>query len=390
MSFLEPILSKLRGHEVAAISFSQEGEDWETYGSVMALENDLINVQSQDHFASHSQVETWLASVKHLPLVIGIASDEILTRKVEAKDLPREELLKLVIPQARPEEFFIQKQEEPEGTFVSIIRKNKLNQILEIISKDNQVVEVYLTPLALMTLAKGMKHASVALSGFRLVIANMGVTQMDHVGNTTEPLQLSEEESLDQEYVLSYAAGLNYLVDVAIPSDFNAKLALEEYTHKRFLSKFGAYVLGGLFLIFLVNTFFFFQLSQENEQLVQENSSLLSTQEQVAELETYLETYQDLLNTSEQSVFTRFSDELGHSIPAAIQLNQLIVRPLYLDEKKAIEEDASVWIEGVSENAVAYADWIDKIKALDWVATISENTYRQGKFELKITIKTDV
>ena len=160
--------------------------------------------------------------------------------------------------------------------------------------------------------------------------------------------------------------------------------------HKRFLSKFGAYVLCAVFLIFLINVFFFFQLSQENEQLVQENSSLISTQEEVKELETYLENYSDLLEAGEQSVFTRFSDELGHSIPQAIQLNQLIIRPLYLDEKKAIEKEASVWIEGISENALVYADWIDQIKDLEWVAGITENTYLKGKFELKIIIKTDV
>ncbi len=390
MSFLDSILSKLRGSEVAAISFSQEGEDWETYGAVIALENDQINVLSQDQFVSHSQVETWLTSVRHLPLVIGIASDEILTRKVEADNLPREELLKMVIPQARPEEFFIQTQEGSGGTFVSIIRKNKLNQILEIIPKDNQVVGIYPAPLAFTTLVKGLRQDTVTLNGFLFTTIGDDLSQIDHVDKTTESVQLSEDELLDQELVMSYAAGLNYLVDVTIHSDFNARLALEEYTHKRFLSRFGTYILGGIFLIFLVNIFFFFQLSKENEQLVQENSSLLSTQEQVKELESYLQTYEDLLNANEQSIFTRFSDELGHSVPAAIQLNQLVVRPLYLEEKKAIEKDASVLIEGVSENAVAYADWIEKIKGLEWVGSISENTYRQGKFQLKITIKTNV
>lgn len=390
MSFLDSILSKLRGHEVAAISFSQEGEDWGTYGAVLALENGQINIQSKEHFASHSQVESWLTSVKHLPLVIAIASGEILSRKVESQNLPGDELLKLVIPQARTEDFFIQQHENATGTFVSIIRKNKLNQILEIIPKDNQVVDLYLAPLGLITLARGLKEESILLGEYKFTIVGGNVSKIDHVSKTMAPVALSEEESLDQEYMLCYGAGLNYLVEVKIPSGFNSSLALEEYTHKRFLSKFVGYILGGLFLVFLINTFFFFQLSQENEQLVQENSSLLATQEQVEELESYLETYQDLLNSDDQSIFTRFSDELGHSVPAAIQLNQLIVRPLYLEEKKTIEKDASLWIEGVSENAVAYANWIERIKDLDWVASISENTYRQGKFQLKITIKANV
>ncbi|MDW3194711.1 MAG: hypothetical protein R8G66_20195 [Cytophagales bacterium] len=387
---MDPILSKLRGREVAAISFSQEGEDWETYGCVMDLDKDQINLRSQDHFVAQSRVETWLSSVKDLPLVIGIASDEILTRKVEAKTLPKEELLKLIIPQARPEEFFMQQVDNKHGTFVSIIRKKRLNQILKIIPDTNQVVNIFLAPLPLMLLAKGMKHEASELGGFMFRMEGDEVARVDHVGKQTTAVAISEEETLEQDILLSYAAGLNYLVDAPVPSDFNRKLALEEYAHKRFLSKFGTYVLGAIFLIFLINIFFFFQLSQENEQLVQENSSLLATQKQVEEMENYLASYQDLLDAGDQSVFTRFSDELGHSIPSSIQLNKLIVRPLYLDEKKAIEKEASIWIEGLSENAVAYADWIDRIKDLDWVDGINENTYRQGKFQLKITIKSDV
>lgn len=390
MSFLDSILSRLRGHDVASISFSQQDEEWETYGCVMTLEKGQIDLRSKDHFVSQGRVETWLASVKDLPLVIGITSDEILTRRIEAKDLPKEELLKLIIPQARSEEFFIQKLESTTGTFVSIIRKNRLNQILEIVPRENQVVGIYLAPLSLATLAKGLKQEVVTLGGFQLTLEGGEVAGMDHTDMPTDPIGLSDDELLEQEYALSYASGLNYLVGVPIPSDFNAKLAMEEYAHKRFLSKFGTYALGGIFLIFLINIFFFFQLSQENEQLVQENSSLLSTQEQVQEMETYLESYQDLLGTGEQSIFTRFSDELGHSLPAVIQLNQLVVRPLYLEEKKPVEKDVSVRIEGVSENAVAYADWIDRIKELDWVEGIVENTYREGKFQLKIIIKTDV
>lgn len=390
MSFLDSILSKLSGTDVAAISFSQEGEDWETYGCVMGLEKEQISLRSKDHFVSHSRVEAWLTSVKELPLVIGINSDEVLTRKIEAKALPKEELLKLIIPQARPEEFFMQKVENEHGTFVSIIRKNRLNQILEVIPQVNQVVGIFLAPLPLMLLAKGLKNESSDLGGFRFRIEKDEVAQVDHVGKSAAAIALSEGETLEQEIALSYASGLNYLINAPVPSDFNGKLALEEYVHKRSLSKYGTYVLGAIFLIFLINIYFFFQLSQENEQLVQENSSLLATQEKVAKMETYLDSYQDLLDTSDQTIFTKFSDELGYSVPTAIQLNKLIIRPLYLDEKKAIEKDAAVWIEGTSENAVAYADWIDLIKDLEWVAGINENTYRQGKFQLKIIIKTDV
>ncbi len=390
MSYLNSIWSRLKGTEVAAISFSQEGEDWETYGMVMALEKGQIAIKSQGHFASHGQVEAWLDVVKDLPLVIGISSEEVLNRHVEAKDLAKDQLLKLIIPQARPEDFFTQKLEVAEGTFVAVIRKNKLNQILEIVPKGNQVVGLYLAPLPLTTLAKGLKMESVTLSSFQLTLQGNEVIQMDHVSAVDEPISLSPEESLEQDYALSYATALTYLIEAQIPSDFNRKLAIQEYVHKRFLSRFGAYVLGVIFLVFLINAFFFFQLSQENEQLVQENSSILSTQEQVLEMETFLESYQDLLGAGEQSIFTRFSDELGFSVPPTIQLKLLEVRPLYLDEKKAIEKAPSVWITGTSENAVAYADWIDRIKDLDWVDGIVENTYLQGNFQLKITIKANV
>ena len=390
MSLLDTILSRLRGNEVAAISFSQEEEGWATYGCVMATENAQINLKSQDHFVSGSRVEAWLSSINDLPLVIGIASDEILTRKVEGTGLPKEELLKMIIPQARSDEFFIQKLENSRGTFVSIIRKNRLNQILEIIPDPNLVVDIYLAPLSLTTLARGLKMDSVTLSGFQLLSEEGEIVQMDHVGPTTDPIVFSEEEALEQTYALSYAAGLNYLSDTSLLSDFNAKRARDEYAHKRFLSKFVPYVLGGIFLIFLINLFFYFQLRQENEQLVQENSSLLTTQKQVKDTEAYLESYQDLLGVGDPSIFTQYSDELGYSVPSTIQLNRLMIRPLYLDEKKAVAKDPSVWIEGVSENAVAYADWIDRIKDLDWVQSITENTYRQGKFQLKITIRKDV
>lgn len=389
MSFLGPILSWLKGKEVAALSFAQDGEDWATHGICMALENDQIKIRSDQHLVSHSQVEAWLASVRPLPLVIGISSDEILTRKVEVSDLPKAELLKIIIPQARPEEFFIQQMVGQSGTFAAIIRNNRLKQILEIIPDENQVVSLYLTPLAFTTLARGLKASPVRIGEYQLILDGSDVVQIDHQEAASEPLVLSEEESLEQPYALSYSAGLNYLTQSALPSDFDVKKASEEYIHKRFLSQFGTYILAAVFLIFLINIFLYFQFSQENEQLVGENSSLLATQKQVAEMESFLTAYEDLLNTGQESVFTRFSDELGYTVPEDIQLLRLEIRPLYLEEKKAVEQHPSVWIEGTSQNAVAYADWIDQIKGLDWVRGIEENSYRKGKFQLKITIKND-
>ena len=173
-------------------------------------------------------------------------------------------------------------------------------------------------------------------------------------------------------------------------SDFNDLSATEEYLHKSFLARYTPYVLGGLFAIFLINTFFYLQFSTENDLLVQGNSSLLALQKEVALDEAFVNEYQELLEGNNQSLFTRLADEIGYSIPPTLQLLKLELRPLYLEEKKPVDETLSLQIEGQADNAVAYANWIEKLKEYDWVEGIVENTYKQGAFQLKVIVKSRV
>ena len=166
-----------------------------THGVVMKVDDQqAIQLTSTQAFSSHSEVEKWLESVNKLPLVVSISSDEILTRKVESEELSKEQLLKMVVPQAQQDEFFLQELPIANGTFVSIVRKHVLNQILEIVPKTNQVVGLYLSPLVLTTLAKGLNQHQSSLAGFKIAIEAGEVNSIGHAEDNPETIELSENE----------------------------------------------------------------------------------------------------------------------------------------------------------------------------------------------------
>ena len=389
MSIQDTILSRIRGSSVASISFTKVEDEWLVNGLVLASKEKELSIQSTDQLSDPQEISSWLAKVKQWPLVVSVQSDEVLTRKVGEGEYSRDQLLKQIIPQARPEDFFLQQLPGLDGVFLSLIRRAALNNILEIIPADNQVAGIYLSPLVLTPLARALKKDQVQLAGFELGLNEGKVLNITHL-EEAGPVELAPGEYLEPTQALSYCAAFTFLSEVSVTGDFDDKAARHEYIHKRLLHKLTPYVLGVLFLIFLINTVVFMQLSQENEQLIQENSSLLSLQKELDQIEGYVLENQELLNGSRKLLLTRFSDELGHSVPPGIQLNEIEINPLYLDQKRVVEQQPAILIVGYSENALAYANWIEQLKNFTWVQGIAENTFKQGSFELKIVLSPDV
>ena len=396
MKLLDQIRHSLLGRQVVVVSFTQsEEEDWDIRGMTLTLSKaqDIVLEESRE-LASQGQLEDWLGTHEKKPLIVGIDSPEVLTRRMEQLvGDSKEALLKTIAPQAQPEDFFLQYTTEGDHYFVSIIRQESLQRILQLIPKDNLVTNIYLSPLAKMSLAKGINRMEVALGSDLLIKLDGFVHAIEHT--QAERLILPDLE-LEVEEVVAYACGINYFSSLDMPSDFPALEAKEELTHKLFLNRYAGYVLGGFFLILLINTFFFFEFSKKNDQLKEQNTSLITAQRTIKEYSAYVKKHQSLITGGNQTIFTQLADELGASLPSALQFTKLEIRPLYLQEDKKVDNPVMIVLEGTAENAVAYTRWIEQLKKFSWLQAIDENQYRadansgQGVFRLSLTLKEDV
>ena len=390
------IKQRLLGSQVIALGLVENGDDqWQIHALVLDKQADgEVTIAGKHHFLSFGQLAPWLEERWQLPIVLGLDSQEILTRKVDGEAMDKERLLQSIIPQAKPEEFFIQAIEEKHCSFVSVVRNHLLDQVRESLPPKLVIQQLSLSPIAKMILSKGLEDEHVSLGNMNIIKREGFIENFEMRDPSGDPIQFLSGEGLEKHEIGAYAAGIAYLSEFPMLTDFDQKKQEEELMHLVFFRKFAKYLVAAVFVLFLLNALLFLDFSKKNETLTERNFGIESMKSRIDQYVTDLEEYQDLLK-ADKNIHTQMADELGASVPRDISFSRLEMKPLLLQSKEKGGQQRMV-IEGTALTAMSYTRWIEKLERLSWVGDVIRNEFKvnprtqEGAFVLELNLREDV
>jgi len=395
MDLREKIEGKLFGDVIASIGFSElENGQWHISAIVQRLDStgDIL-IQEREEFSSVGQLNSWLEERRKLPLIIAIDSPEILVRLVDTDETEKEKLLKSIIPQSSPEEFFLQASEEDSRVLVALVRNHIVTNVLNLLLEETVVVDVVLAPLAKATLAKATNQESLSIGGMGFAIHESKIVKLMNESSMEVPAEFLNE-GLSAYDLIAYGAGLMFFSQIEFLTEYPKKEKRAEQMHRTFLLGFAKYVIAAVFLVFFINAFLFLEFTSTNEELNEENVGLLTLEKRLEDYTSYVAEHNDLLRGDDAQII-RVVDDLAKSVPNGLSLQYLELYPLHL-QAKSVGPMNVLRVRGQVENTTEYTNWIEYLNGLHWVLDITKNEYRGnvqsgiGQFELEITLLEDV
>ncbi len=333
---------------------------------------------------------------KDYPVILHIEGDNIINKCVENKAGYRNNL----IFKANPDEFYFFEYHQNETIFVSVARKQYIDEFLMQLSETSlYVINLSFGPFVmanLLTIIKG--YDWVSSSNYTIEI------------NGSEILSFKNEQVSDTEFIIN-GDRLNQRELPLLASFINFKYpnpAIEfdteflttnkdEFKFKKWFKVAGVFTLA-FFLISLSVSHYL--MNYYKNALAEKESLNTISQKTIIEVNTLKEEKvlkERILQSSgisNKSFLTKYIEDIGNSVPPTIILNTIhIIPPLKkIQATKKINFDINgISITGVSENDKSFNDWLKKLEALTWIRKMDIEEYSQEtKTENIFTIKIKI
>jgi len=312
-----------------------------------------------------------------------------------------------ILPNADPDDFYIQHFVSGESSFVSVIRKVEADKWLEAI-KDMGFIPMVLSlgPFAVQNIVEQLNFydGDVFFDGHhvkRNAAKEWTAYRYEAELSAEFPLKAGAEV-IDERLLLPYAAAfqLALLPDVEpiVAKAEELETQLDAYLSNKKLKVKGFLVLSVFFVLLLINFLTLLWLNSSNAQLSRQItasarnvSDIEGISEQVKTKEALLKTlgWDDGLNKG------KLFDHLASLLPGEIRLLEMSVNPLDANSTRAKKSisffDGSVRVVGSSASILPVNEWMARVKTLKWVKTVQMDSYAfnselgAGQFTITIT-----
>lgn len=344
------------------------------------------------------------------PVTVAIDGKGVLHRKIVDESEPSKDvLLSKVIPNATPGDFYLQKYDTGDGLYVSLIRRQLLDELLDkLLALNINVVGVHLGPfvissvLPFLNLVQG-NEKEVVIDGYSVKVAEGKI--IEYAVSMEVPSSYNVgDETVSGAAMLSYGAALCFLTGTnlqyeVIDNDRIGHLH-DEWRQRQIFKKTGIALLAFFFALLLINTLVFVNVSRSNEELLQSQGSNQKLFKEVTRLKEQVEKNKALLQMSGWSrrvPVWYYADRLASTVPDEINFTEIDVFPLdekvLKDQRKKVFRAGAVTVRGACNKPLLLNDWFDAVKKLDWVKEVTNQTYeyserdKTGYFAFQISIK---
>lgn len=331
----------------------------------------------------------------NLPVLLHFSGKGLVSKKVA----PTGNYLKEILFNGATDQFYTYTLFEKANNFVSIGRKEVLDEQFAMFAAHKYKVVDYSIGPFVGTLAKGIiEQNTITLSDYGLDFDEDGLVDFTNEGDTDMKYRLGEE-SLKSSEVTLLATLLNFLY----PSekiDYENDFLTGNLKERRFKKIFDYTAIGSMILFLIVLLSSFLLLKYYNSEYVTYNEQLYlfnDNYHQVKKMEEDLISKQYIVNQSglsKKNFLAYYVNEIGSTVPRQIVLSDLHINPVFAKikakEKISIEPN-SIRIEGQSSGSIYVSEWIKVLKEKKWVGKIeilNLSAAKNGKdsFSLKIQL----
>ncbi|OFY82848.1 MAG: hypothetical protein A3F72_01820 [Bacteroidetes bacterium RIFCSPLOWO2_12_FULL_35_15] len=350
-----------------------------------------------------------------LPLVVLLNGKGIIHKKVTfVENDTAATLLNKVLPNAKLTEFSIQQTPiNSTQVFVSVIRTNVLNDIIEELSKRKltAISGFFLGPFVITDLLPLMDNKMIVKDHFQVgnFLLQIQEQQITEITNTSEDKSgdsiLIGDDRIPLKLVFPFAAALSYFIlnneSQGIVDSIGIDNLKQEFKQKKKFEFRGWALLIATLLVLLVNYFVFDNYWSKSNKITAElaiNQSAIerydTLKKEFAQKKEFLE-QNGLLENSRTSFYI---DRLAATLPSAIQWTEVNVHPLKKkqtneEEQELFFEKKSIMITGNCQRSTVLNDWMKEIKKANWISNVNLLNYSQdnanddGEFLLEIKLK---
>jgi Tfp pilus assembly protein PilN len=309
------------------------------------------------------------------PVCLLLNGKGIIYRKLAVSETVSEpDLIKTIIPNAKPEEFYLQQytvavQNDKRTKLLALARKSPVDKILaEFTAKFDFVVDVSISPFEMDNLLPVLAENEIFYKNFLLEIKQQKIVDFSAVTPETQTIHIGGN-TIDADLLPALALGFTFLLDykkMNTPiSDINERR--KEYIYKQKIKLTGKLSLIALFVLLLVN---FLVFDHFYKQVQAEQQSVANREETIDKLKTLKEEFASknrFLQQSgllEQNRVAFYLDKLAATIPRDIALTDLQINPLANPNKKENVEliNNLIRISGTSNKTSSFNDWIKILK----------------------------
>ena len=324
-----------------------------------------------------------------LPVSLNLSGKGILIKQVERQDSITEAAFSSMLPNARPDDFYVQHFASGSQSFVALIRKAEA---------DRWVTRINALGFRCLSLSLGafpVAHILPQLSEYGEEIVFDGhQVQRDQQqwlsykyqpgARAPFPIKLAGEK-LEGQLVLPYAAAFQLILSTKLPliqaevPSLNA--ALTQKLKARQLQKNGMLVLGVFFILLLGNFLLFSYYERDNQRLAEQVSRTARSTTDLAALTQRISSQEALLQTlGWEAGISKSSlvDQAAQCLPPEVSWQQAAVDPARQNpnEKAASFARRVLRISGTSAKIVAVNEWLARLRARPWVRQAQLTEYR--------------
>jgi hypothetical protein len=374
---------------------------------VLEKKKSLISIVSKEEGIKDSN-ELIKLIPKDTPVALCLNGRGIINRKIPDGTYKHDiEILSQVLPNAKVEDFYIQKIQSFNSIFISVIRKSTVDEVNSTFTSIGiPVISCSVGPFVLQSVLPFVTTdiAKVSLGNLGIAINNKKIVDfVPSIEVDNEEIKIGDD-ILKVGLIIAYSVAIDLFIHPQANSIESAslKFQMSEFKNKLLFQKLGYGFLGFFVFVLLVNYLFYSYYKGENARLSSISTSYLNTLDEVKKLEAKISEKEYFMKkagwlTSPRTSF--FSDEIASSIPASIKLSEIKVNPindkLTKKERKDIFKSDTIIVAGECRNPTALNPWMNAMKEKEWVQSLSNINYSydqksgSGNFEIEIRINNE-
>ncbi|MCD0487353.1 PilN domain-containing protein [Pedobacter sp. MC2016-14] len=325
------------------------------------------------------------------PLAITLTGRGVLIKKTGKLDLLSEQNLQHLFPNLKLAEFYVQHFVSGGTSYVAIVRREVADAILKAFKKQGATVMLMsLGPFVADQVLPQLNsyNGNLNFDGHQVSL-NQEKEWQDYTYtpglNAGFTLKI-DIEVMPEQFILAYATAFQLLLHerlelIEVETEGLAE-QLAEYTAKLKFKRNSMLVLGGIFVLLLLNFLVFSHYNAANEEMAgragQQTSVTVNKEKMEADVKEK-EAMVKNLGWNKGLPYAYLCDQLGQTVPGTITLTELTVNNLLTTGssllKESLAEPFTVRLKGQAENVYVLNDWMYVLKQKPWIKKVQLEKY---------------
>jgi len=324
-------------------------------------------------------------------VALTLTGKGVLVKKITEDNAGGSLQLNNLFPNLKAEDFYVQHFVSGSNIFISIIRRELVDDILLKLQKHGvEILLVSVGPFSASHILRQLNfYGGEAVFDGHQISSNKEHEWEEYKyvkgAQTGFPLKIGIEV-VSEQLVLAYAAAFQLalyprLDAVSLPVD-RIEEQLVDFEQKQKFNFRGAVILSAFFLLLLVNFIAFTHFNSLNESLLSQVNHSASSVESMQKTENEIKVKENLikeLGWAKGINYAWICDQLGQSVPAGLKLKQLAVNPVNGTEtnrqRREVFDTGKLMISGDAGEISEVNDWILRLKSVSWIKQVNLESF---------------